>query len=348
MAEVLVPANLLLLGEYAVLEPGGLGVTVACKPEASAAVAAATRLEVVGIWGGGRSVWPEDGSESLFSCVVDAVATVSGYARQEVGRIPLRLTVDTTPFYSPQPGPAGHGKQGFGSSAAASVAVCYALLEWLQGLEAGTRDTQSKHSIGLPSEAGRATALSGLTFTAALAAHRAFQGGRGSGYDVAASVYGGIGLFSGGEKPSFERRPLPWLPPLLLFRGESPVLTAGAVARYEAWKARHPAEAHGFLRESNSFVERFVGAQDWNEAARWFVAARALGIELGDAIGVPARIDPPPHVHGLANKAIGAGNELGVAVLGPLEAGRQPEPSAQLVVPIAGARMTGARESEAR
>lgn len=74
----------------------------------------------------------------------------------------LRLELDTRPFFHP----ARHLKLGFGSSAALAVALAFALLSL-------TRRTREAGDV-------------------ARAAHRAWQGGRGSGADIAAAVHGGI------------------------------------------------------------------------------------------------------------------------------------------------------------
>ena len=90
-----------------------------------------------------------------------------------VGRIaPVRMTVDTSGFVDP----LARVKYGFGSSAAVAVALCAAL-----GRE-GPAATSGSH---------------------AAAAHRRYQGGRGSGVDVACSIAGGLIGFrmAGGDQP---------------------------------------------------------------------------------------------------------------------------------------------------
>jgi phosphomevalonate kinase len=199
--------------------------------------------------------------------------------------------------------------KGYGSSAAVAVAASGTLLA-LAGL--------------------RGDELVAAVSRAALSAHRSFQGGRGSGYDVAASLHGGIGLFRGGEVPSWAPLALEWLSPLYLFKGQAPVATPGAVARYQDWKRSDAAAAADFLAASNKAVAGFARARGWDEAAAWFEAARALGLDLGRAIGVSAELGPPAGAAGLC-KAVGAGNELGVLV-GPAA----PGPPALHALTIAG------------
>lgn len=325
---ITVPANVLLLGEYAVLEEGGIGVALAAEPRLAATITEAHRLELSGRWGGGRTLWTGTGEPDLFSRAVEAVVEFLGVSSAEIRSLPLHVEVDSSPFYDP----AG-GKRGFGSSAATAVAVCYCLLDragagtTVRGVEPadpGPTVAPSDRAYAGAFEAVRSrmarhgnppvpqSALLEATLACALRAHRAFQGGRGSGYDVAASVYGGVGRFVGGASPRYVKATLPWLPPLALFRGAAPVRTRDAVARYEAWKSGQPREAARFLERSNECVEGFLSAGSWSEAARWVEAARDLSIELGSATGAPAAMRRPPGFEGIV-KAVGAGDELGVA-----------------------------------
>lgn len=307
MSVLSVPANLLLLGEYAVLEPGGLGLTAGIERRITATATEATRLSIVGEWGGGREEWTPENPSSLLACAAEAVAGRRGLTVEDLLHLPLRITVDSRALYD-----ARGVKSGLGSSAATTVAVCTALIDHLAAGEPGTASTLPVLSTSLLEE----------IFDVALAAHRTFQGG-GSGYDVAASLHGGLGRFEGGEHPRFRPLSLPWLPPLLLFRGVRPVKTPHAVARYRRWKSRNPAAAARFLEASNRNVEGFLAASSWPEGADWFAACRRTAAELGEAIGVPARIEPPAPVEGslaasgCRAKAVGAGNELGVIFLDP-------------------------------
>ncbi len=282
LARLSVPGNLLLLGEYAVVEPGGLGIALAIEPRVSATARGAAAAALIGIGSGGETRWPGDGG--LLSAVADAVAAL--LEKRGMGRLPAaEVRIDSRSL-----------RKGYGSSAAVAVAASAMLLA-LAGLKGDDLVAATSH--------------------AALTAHRAFQGGRGSGYDVAASLRGGVGLFEGGEEPSWTILPLDWIGPLAVFGGRSAVATAGAVATYQEWKRRDPAAASDFLAASNRAVAGFASAPGWAEAEAWFEAARALGLELGRAIGVSAEIRPPDAWgggRGRLYKAVGAGNELGVLV----------------------------------
>lgn len=290
---VSVPGNLLLLGEYAVLEEGGLGLALAVEKRLEVELQPAPtgrELSVEGRWPGGSLSWSSDHPDSspLIAAVVKACG--GGLASRFAAGLPgARITIDSSAFFTAD----GH-KRGFGSSAAVAVGLTWALLEW----------------GGLPP-----AELPGATLRTALRAHREAQGGSGSGYDVYVSCLGGVGLFTGGWQPSWKGVDLPWLGALYSFRGERSVATPGAVRRYREWKQRRPREAARFLRRSNRYVRRFVSARSWGQAAPWFRALADLGIEVGEAIEVPARIEPPAQLASGTYKALGAGSELGVCVM---------------------------------
>ncbi len=129
------------------------------------------------------------------------------------------------------------------------------------------------------------------------------------------SFHGGAGIFTGGVEPSWEPCPIPMAPDVYLYQGPRPVSTPDAVALYESWKRRNPRRARAFLQSSNSAVLDFVRAGSAQEARRRFDACRRIGIELGDAIGVTARLDAPGELRAGLCKAVGAGSELGVCLL---------------------------------
>jgi phosphomevalonate kinase len=293
MRRLTVPGNLLLLGEYAVLEEGGLGVAAAVERRVVVTVKKAEETEITGAWGTAAAEWKasERGSSSLFGAVAAATERILRL-RADVDELPrVHLHVDSSALFG-----SDGGKTGFGSSAASSVGVSYALLR-----SSGFGPTDALHAA----------------FSAAIEGHRSFQGGRGSGYDVAASAFGGIGLFTGGTVPSFERLDLPWLGPFGLVRGAAPVRTPQSIERYLAWRSRSPSEAQRFLEASNAAVRGFASSRHMNEALIKLREAADLGARLGEAIGVPAFIELPAPLRrrfesgDILVKALGAGNEIG-------------------------------------
>jgi phosphomevalonate kinase len=282
--QVSVPGNLLLLGEYAVLEEGGLGIALAVERRLTAGAEPADELILTGEWGGGQDLrWSE--VEPGSSALVTAVVAACRERLQILGRaLPrTRIHVDSTPLF------LGGRKGGFGSSAAVAVALTWVLL----GLASGRPDAKVAAEV-------------------ALGAHRRAQGGQGSGYDVFASSFGGVGLFTGGERPSWEPLRLDWLAPLFLSRGPRSVSTPQAIECYRRWRAHSPGKADGFLRDSNRCVLGFARSGSRTEAASWLARSRELGLHLGERIGVDASLPrPDPSAPGEL-KALGAGNELGL------------------------------------
>ena len=289
------PASLLLLGEYAVLEEGGEGLALATEPRVHARFTPWSSLVIVARFAGKELVWDEAHPESsllLSRCVAACRSRLGDSAaagRGDRARLQrIRVDIDGTAFFA-----ADGSKLGLGSSAATAVALCALLLA------AG----------GLGGDE-----LEAALFPTALAAHRAAQGGRGSGYDVAASCWGGPGLFVGGARPRWLPLAVSALPPFVLSRGRAPVSTPAAIDRYLAWKERAPAAAADFVAASNARVEAYAAARDAPARLSLIAEAAREGGRLGSLIGVPAA--PLPAGRGGAPgyepvvKPLGAGDEL--------------------------------------
>jgi phosphomevalonate kinase len=303
--EVRVPGNLLLCGEYAITCPGGLGVALALSPVLTLRISPAAAFSFSGSAGSLRL----DGT-GLVRAALSAVAEKFGLRNDAAPA--YALSADSGAFYA-----ADGRKHGYGSSAALAVALVTALLAGFGVLE--ERDPAR----------GRASVAK-----LALEAHRRYQGG-GSGYDVYASVYGGLGLFTGGAEPAWEAVPLAGLPrPLYLIRGGETARTKDAVEDFASWRAREPAAAKRFLRGSNKACTALAGSirksaplSDGSGAmfpspafVQALEAARVIGCLQGRALGR----DPEPNSplesplarvrgQGCIAKASGAGGELAFA-----------------------------------
>jgi phosphomevalonate kinase len=279
-----VPGNLLLLGEYAVLEKGGLGLAVAVERRLIVEAGPAPALTVTGSWSGGADLSWSAADPAASPLITEAVSACEAYLASIGRALPVaRVRVDSSSFY------VEGRKSGFGSSAAVAVGLVWTLLA-LSG------DGPDPRAVS----------------ETALRAHRRAQGGRGSGYDVLASSYGGVGLFTGGERPAWEPLRLSWLAPLFLYRGPRSVSTPRAIDRYRQWRDRYPREADAFLRESNRHVLAFARSRSRAEAASWLARSRELGMQLGERIGVDASLAAPEALPPGELKALGAGNELGL------------------------------------
>ena len=284
-----IPGNILLLGEYAVLEEGGCGVAMAVQRRVHVTARPAASLVIRGSWPGGSFTWTRQAPAA--SRLVTAAVT----AVEETFHAPLpgsEIDIDSAELFD-----LSGRKLGLGSSAACAAGLVAALVA-SRGERPGAEDDA----------------------LVALRAHRDAQDGRGSGYDVLCSWHGGVGLFRGGRTPQWTPRALPQGLAVSFIAGGPPVSTAEAVQRYAAWKLANPAAARQFLEQSNRDVRSFVESRFPAEAAAAWARCRALGLWLGDAIGVPARVTSPAAVNLALCKAVGAGNELG-ACLHPISDG---------------------------
>lgn len=186
------------------------------------------------------------------------------------GLAPCRVELDTDPFYF------DHGsarvKLGLGSSAALTVALLGAL-----------------HA-----HAGRPAP----TLGACVLAHRALQGGRGSGIDVAAAFSGGFSCYqlAGAQAPRCDAQELPaglhWR---CVFSGR-PASTGAMLARVAAWQAREPARCAQRMDDLATIARRGVDAVANHAGAAFLTSlhdyARMLA-RLGEDSG--ADIASPAH-----------------------------------------------------
>jgi phosphomevalonate kinase len=298
--EVSVPGSLLLAGEYFILLPGGLGLAAA--PERRIRASATTRtsggLAVRGSFAGRVSEWTETGGEP------GIVPGVLRFLKKEFHPRPLPpllVDIDSEALY----GSSGN-KTGLGSSAAVTVALV-ALVRAVAEEKLPQKDT---------------------LFQLCVEAHRFAQGGRGSGYDVAASLFGGVGIFMGGPVPQWEPLDFRELKGVRLQSGIRPVSSSGAVGSFDE-ERRKNARAFDDLRLRN---DRLVSAfrrggrfGDWIELLK---EARGIGIEVGKLVGVNADLSLNPAA-GFSEgegfwKASGAGDELAFQPTAFLEAGVLP------------------------
>ena len=244
--------------------------------------------------GARRFTWtPRHTDSPLFAALVAGCGPPAG-----------SIAVDSSAFAGP------HGKLGLGSSAAVAVAVAALLVV----PPYADRRADLAARVGTGRRAARSR-----VFAAALAAHRAAQGGRGSGYDVATSVWGGVVRFTSGRAPAAAPCGLRSLPALYLVPGDRPLATTGAVMRYDQWRQREPGAAVRFVERSREVVEQFLAADDAASCCAALAAGGELIRWLGTRIGVavePAalreRLDRF-RAAGWVAKPVGAGGELGIA-----------------------------------
>jgi len=286
------PGKLVALGEYAVLE-GAPALVLAVDRYATAAVEPSA-----------------DGACHLRTAFPDAVERA--FARQDASGVVLAdLVTDASPGADPWRGALdssafydGATKLGLGSSAAALCAWAGAWAEYARRAGLSFAEPTLATLIGL---------------------HRRFQGGKGSGIDVAASLCGGAVEFALGPAgtPRVGSVRLPNSVGFAgIFAGKS-ASTPELVARYRAWRASHRHEAAAVHRRLSATAEAGCTAARGN-AAGAFIEAIAdygrglqdLGVAIGADIVTAEHRDIGEHArrYGVAYKVSGAGGgDLGLA-----------------------------------
>ena len=277
-----VPGSVLIAGEYAVLTEGGLGLALAAEPRITATWRARDCFSMTSRFADQTVQWTAQSKHrhALLDCVWHQVKSAVG---RELNDLPYHLRLDSTSLTQ-----SNGRKSGLGSSAATSVAATAAL--WY--LATQTRPDQDR------------------AFQMALAAHRQFQGGQGSGYDVACSVYGGVGLFAGGQQPVWTPLNSGQVPPLKLITAPRSVSTPQAIAQWQAWKTQYPDNWKTYIDRSQAMVRTLAQARDRATFQREFDRAADLGQALGRALGVWDAENQAFMEQQAPVKALGAGNEL--------------------------------------
>ncbi len=211
------------------------------------------------------------------------------------------------------------GKLGLGSSAAVAAAGVGAML------------TAARCDI----EYAR-----GLSFLLAERAHRAAQGGRGSGADVAAAVHGGIVYYARrGSQVDAEPLELPAGVELIVFSTGTPSSTVDHVRALESYAQKEPAHYKARLIEIGALARDFTAACVDDVAplvveavARAHTELEALGREIGLPVVTPAlaaAANLAAELGGAAKPSGAGGGDVGVAFLtdrGAAETFRQRAP----------------------
>jgi phosphomevalonate kinase len=286
------PGKLVALGEYAVLD-GAPAVVLALDRYVEAAIAPSSdgdcRLTLRSSETVERRFAPADASGApLVDLVVSKVAP----------RLAWSASIDSQALF------AGSSKLGLGSSAAVLTAWAGAYAAFARSRGAATPDFSVTELIEL---------------------HRQFQGGKGSGLDVAASYTGGAISFrlAGSTLPQIGSVRLPNNVGFAgIFAGRS-ASTPGLVAHYRAWQRDRPREAAALVGRLTALAEAGSDALRGGDAHAWLTAFAGYGRglqELGDAIGAAIvtgehrEIGGEARRHGVAYKVSGAGGgDLGLA-----------------------------------
>jgi phosphomevalonate kinase len=311
------PGKLILTGEYAVLD-GAPAVVVAVDRRAIAR----------------RRTSPR-GSSPFLLAVADEIAARRG-PDDPAARAALEIAVDSTAFYDR----ATARQLGAAALARSSIAAQRAQTE--PGIRPGEILAEST-KLGLGSSAAVTVAATALALDTAnrrevleiaLAAHARAQGprgARGSGADIAASVYGGALVFQrpGGSGPCLIE---PWRWPagvtlLPFFTGVS-ADTAQLVARVQAVRETHRASVDAALaaitEASRAACRALATPPDIAPVA--LIGALALAADATDRLAAAARIDLVPacvtaarsalvRLGGTAKTTGAGGGDVGIAVI---------------------------------
>jgi phosphomevalonate kinase len=160
--------------------------------------------------------------------------------------------------------------------------------------------------LGLGSSAAAAAVAVGATFAAAGAdvprdrptlfvlaerAHRAAQGGRGSGADVAAAVFGGVIAYGRTAAAAPKIQPLAPAPvEIIVFTAGDPRATPDAVRSVEALAVRDPQRHALRMSELHRAADGFVRGWELRDGPAVVDAARAAGLTLA-ALGDDAALE---------------------------------------------------------
>ena len=239
------PGKLVLLGEYAVLEGApALVLAVDRRVRVPLSSIAGDAWEIVSPTldlrarlqlDGGTARWIDAAPEELAW-----VATLLTRVPQLAGTPPCRVELDSAPFYVEHAG--AREKLGLGSSAALTVALLGAL---------------HAHASLVPP-----------TLAQAMDAHRAVQGGRGSGIDIAAAFTGGLSCFqlhdaTARVRPAALPAGLHWC---CVYSGR-PTSTRAMLDTVAAWRARAPDAFGRRMHELATISSRGIHAMAAHDAA---------------------------------------------------------------------------------
>lgn len=296
-----VPGSILLAGEYRITESGGRGLAIGAGGRARLDQhSSGTPFSLQGKMGEAIIHWSPQIQEQVIEqrkLLAAEVYAVSG--------CPLsgQALVDTSIFSN-----SSGRKWGLGSSAAAAVLIS-------QAMNPGIDNRQTLAHI-------------------ALRAHRAFQGGLGSGYDVFCSAFGAAGLFKGGEAPEWTAISWPKIISGYLICGNATVSSAHAVSHFKQWKNKERTTWTSIQNQidreimsiSQTLLQNPAGTASITAFFKHLKTLTQTGLLIGRHIGIPAELPIPAGLgqdiaqgkrEGAVLKSVGAGNELGLLLYHP-------------------------------
>lgn len=246
------------------------------------------------------------GNEAESPFVAEAVrATLAGIGDRAAALPEGSVFIDSGAFFQ-------DGKKlGLGSSAAVTAASVAAMLE----------------IAGLPVATNR-----DLCFSLAESAHRAAQGGVGSGADVAAAVHGGLLQYRRpvGGYPITERLRQPADLRIVIFAEGKPAATPELVRGVRSFAERSPDEYASVMQPLREQAELFVEALTAGNLPDLLKAAGEYGAglaELGSRSGVPIvtsrfeiASDLAVNLGGVAKPSGAGGGDVGIGLFSDAQA----------------------------
>ncbi|MBN2714928.1 MAG: hypothetical protein JXX14_03670, partial [Deltaproteobacteria bacterium] len=226
----------------------------------------------------GRRVWAIPVRDNIPQSLLlrDVSKTVAAFlaerAGSSAGQLP-NIEIDSTGFSI-----ANH-KLGIGSSAAVAASATGALFEW----------------AGLDIDSHRE-----MICEVATAAHRAYQKGKGSGADVATSVYGGTIIFSG-SRPVVQSR-VTDLNKVFVWTGK-PASTVSLMEKVRKLHMEAPDRYREVMMPMVSLAGRLASAYRDGESSSLIDLTRQYGeamAALGNAASVPIVTDKMTHIADIA------------------------------------------------
>lgn len=208
---------------------------------------------------------------------------------------------------------SGGRKLGLGSSSAVAVAAVGAVFE----------------AVGMPVEKNQ-----DRIFSLAYAAHRAAQGGTGSGADVAAAAYGGLlkVLPQRSGAPRVEALPFPTGLHLVVFWTGQPTATPGMIQAVQRFAKKDPVAYDELIGSMRDTADKLLVELRAGNATAAVAAAGRYGRwmeQLGSAAQVPIVTDPFKRAAELAKELGGAakpsgagGGDIGIAMFATPETAR--------------------------
>lgn len=311
------PGKLVLLGEYAVLE-GAPALVVAVDRRAVVEVCPAegdyNTIKAPEVWPtpeafslahDGSPHWlnPHPQLPAAMSLVTEVIRRMA--LRGWLPKWPFDLALDSASFFENRNG--DRSKLGLGSSAAVTVAMASALRA-----SSGTMSVLEYRDAWL-------NELRGI--------HRGLQGGRGSGADIAAAVYGGISEFRV-DADQARVKLLDWpedLHRLWVWSGQ-PASTTDFLNMLDTWRQACPEHCRHHMRVLTEIAQRGTEALKRRDISCFLECISDVGAALqsfGLAGKIPIFSCEHRHIAGIVEDAGGVykpcgagGGDLGVALTG--------------------------------